>query len=252
MIAGDRKREWFPTAEARAQLVRFRNRARTGCAADRVPAVAILFHKFFPSGRNENQAATEALALAQLSGFDANNVFASRAYDARQLRSRLFDLGFSDPISTREPESFLDALQMFGKQYESDAVVSQAAFDSAARWSYPRPSEVLADICAIHRIYGQWRKKDGTIILDPRDRKLTLQSERGCELAPENREIHQTHRTLYFSEIEATVCFHLHRKYSFNFTRIYFWFARGSSDDQVRTLIAHAGEHLPDGSDNDR
>lgn len=253
VVSGDRKREWFPTAEARGHLRRFRNRARTsGDPIDRTPTLAIVFHKFFPKGRSEGQAQADAQDLASEVGFATGDVRIRRAFDARQLRTRLSDLGLSDPISVREPETFLEALHMFAREYPDDAAVSKAALDGALAWVYPRPAEVLADLCAIHRIYGTWRRADGSTILDPRDRSAVLRSERGCELAPESLDVQQEYRTAFFDEVDGTVCFHLHRKYAFNFTRIYFWFARQGSEDEIRTLVAHAGRHLPDGSENDR
>lgn len=41
--------------------------------------------------------------------------------------------------------------------------------------------------------------------------------------------------------------FPLHIAYSHEFTRIYFWFppAPSRENERIKTLIAHAGEHLP-------
>lgn len=255
VVAGDRGREWFPTQEAESALERFFNRARSsGIAADRVRQVAIIFLRFYPKNGNDRTVQADARKLADKIGFTSIEARILRADDPRQFHARLDELGLSDPPVVAEPTTFLEAIEMFAAEFPEDALVLKQARESAAGWDHPRPVDVLWDLRAVHRIYGRWEDKDGKSI-DARDRKAVLQAERNTVLAPENPLVQKKYRTGIFKEVgDESICYHLHLKYSYSFTRIYLWFTpkHQRAERKVRTVVVHAGKHLPDGTDNDR
>ena len=64
----------------------------------------------------------------------------------------------------------------------------------------------------------------------------------------ESEQTIRNYRTAKFPEMEnRELQFPLHIAYSHEYTRVHFWFAPFHERDRepVRTLIAHAGEHLP-------
>ena len=250
VLNGNSKTELFPTAELKSRLVRFLNRGNSAeRQEDRVREIAIVFFSFFPPRVKRDSPVYEGTRLAEQAGFDSKNIQVFRANSHAELIEALRALGHADPIPGIEPTSLFEALEMFGNEFQ-DVLVSARALESAKDWECPAAQTILNELRVVHRTYGQLVDVDGNPI-DAQDRKRIL-TEAGVTLAWESQSVTKKHRTAVFAELEGrTVSFASHLRYSHHYTRIYLWFAPLETRDQekIKTLVAHAGKHLPGGRD---
>lgn len=255
VLQGDERGELFPTRAAAARLRTFYNRGGSAPeAADRVREVAIVFYHFFPAGRNVEEGRAAAHALARDAGFAPAAIQVLRADSVEHLAEVLGKLGHRTPLpDAPEPGTFAEAVEQFAVTCADDAVVAARARESATGWDYPDPGGIFRDLMAVHRVYGRLVDQTGAPVAAA-NRKAVLFTEIGQTLAGENPTVTRKYRRSVFAEMGGReIEYPLHLKYGER-TRLYFWFASTATraNEPKKTLLAHAGCHLPTGSRHDR
>jgi hypothetical protein len=252
IIPGNRGSQQFPTDQARAAIKRFFNRAGSD-PIHRSRRIGILLYKFFSGARSRSDAEVTARELASHVGYGAADTVVVRANDQLQLRDHLASFGLADPVVQVVPATFLDALHSFAAEFPHDALVSQRAIKSATGWGFNKPEEILRDLRVIHMLYGRLTDMAGQPI-ERRARKDILFAATGLTLGYEAPATIAKFRTSTFPELkDRELKYPLHAKYSYNDTRIYFWFpdSGSRSTEKIKTVVAHAGAHLPTGTRGD-
>lgn len=243
-----RREELFPTRQLMNQIRHFRAKALEAPA--RVMEIAIIFYRFYPVRTGLEEAVAMCRILLKAEGYSEENVQVAATATEDQLAvalGKLLPVGVAGAI---EPETFLEAFEIAANEHKDSLVLSARAKQSAAAWDYPNPGKILSDIRAVHQVYGLWQTVKGEAIT-AQARKQTLLAEAGLNLKGESDSVTKKHRKAAFPEMNHRELFYpLHLAYSYRDTRIHFWFPAPSdrAAEKVKTLIAHAGEHLYNGN----
>jgi hypothetical protein len=264
LLAGDRGQERYITPETEKVVRRLYNRGVSGAEpADRVRELTVVIHNFFQRSESFNTATVEdrMRTLLRETGYVGSAVQVVRTGAVMEVIAVLEALGHCDPApAVLPPTTLVEALERFQAKYPKEALVSAAALAQAREFevkhgSMPNAPGILADLQAVHSIYGRLEDLTGKRI-EPRDRAKLLQDAIGQTLASEHATVAENHRRFTIPEWNnRTVECALHLRYNFGYARVYFWFAPFRSDttaEPIRTVIGHAGEHLLTGGKGDK
>lgn len=243
-----RREEMFPTRQMMNRIRHFRAKALE--APDQAMEIAIVFYRFYPVRTGLEEAVAMCRLLLKAEGYSEENVRIVAVATDDQFAAVMGKLLPGEPGLTVEPGSFLEAIEIAASEYEDSLVFSARARQSAAVWDYPNPSKILSDVQAVHRVYGLWQTATGEAIT-AQARKQVLLAEAGLNLKGESDSVTKKHRKAVFPEMNnRELLYPLHLAYSYRDTRIHFWFPApaGRAAEKVKTLIAHAGEHLYNGN----